>query len=438
MSAPSSLLIQNGRVLDPSQSLDAIRDILIEKGRIAAIEAVGVIPKTRAERALDVKDHWVTPGLIDAHVHLREPGFERKETIATGTQAARAGGFTAVACMANTEPVNDSPWVTAMIREKAKQSAACHVFPIGAVSKGLRGEHLAEIGGMVAEGACAISDDGMPVMNSLLMRRAMDYAKGFNIAIISHAEDAHLAYAGAAHEGQAAYRLGLRSNPSATEEIMVSREISLCRLTGARVHIAHLSTSGSVELIRRAKQEGLPISAEVSPHHLLLCDEDLEDAASRGESLTSLKMAPPLRTRQDREALRTALAEGIIDLFATDHAPHGLIDKDVPFDLAANGILGLQTAVPLTLEWALKEKISPLRWAEAWTSAPARLLNLPLGTLRVGVEADLTILDPAGKWILQEEQILSKSFNTPFLNRPLQGLVKWTILQGQVAQHGNA
>lgn len=430
MSEVASLLIRNGRVVDPSQKMDQIADILLEGGKISAIDKPGQIPDSRAARVMDAKGCWVLPGLIDIHVHLREPGLEYKETIETGTHAAVAGGFTSVACMANTQPVNDSPYVTAFIREKAKSSAWCRVFPIGAVSKGLKGEELAEIGGMVREGAYALSDDGMPVMNSYLMRKAMDYAKSFGVPIISHAEDWNLVGQGVVNESALSSELGLRGNPAAAEEIMVAREIALCRLTKAPVHIAHISTEVGLEHVRRAKEAGLPVTAEATPHHLSLTEECV-----RGYD-TNFKMAPPLRSESDVEALRKALSDGLVDLIATDHAPHGIVDKAVEFDQAANGIIGVQTAVPVTLELVHQGVVPLARWVESLTIAPAKLLNLPYGTLRVGQAADVTVLDPVTEWTLTEDLILSKSRNSPYLGSKFKGQVRATILGGRVVYEG--
>jgi dihydroorotase len=420
-------LIQGGRIVDPSQKKDTEGDLLIEEGKITAIELPGKIPAKKAQRVISAKGQLVLPGLIDMHVHLREPGLEYKETIETGTQAAVAGGFTSVACMANTQPVNDTPYVTAFIRERAKAVAACRVFPVGAVSKGLKGEELAEIGGMVTEGARAISDDGMPVMNSYLMRKAMDYAKAFDVAIISHAEDFNLVANASMNEGAFSNELGIRGNPAAAEEILVAREIALCRLTRARVHVAHVSTAVALEHIRRAKEAGLPVTAEVCPHHLTLTEEAIKSYD------TCCKMAPPLRTQQDVDALRAALKEGLIDVVATDHAPHGLVDKAVEFDQAANGIIGVQTAVPLTFKLVDDGMIKVSRWVEAMTSAPARILGLPLGTLQLGRDADVTIFDPEAKWTFSEDKNLSKSSNSPFLNWDLKGRVTATLVGGRIA-----
>ncbi|MGE0614809.1 MAG: dihydroorotase [Bacteriovoracia bacterium] len=425
-SEPTSILIREGRIVDPSSQKDGAGDLLIENGKVTAVDGPGKIPVARAQHVIEAKDLWVFPGLIDVHVHLREPGQEYKEDIRSGTFAAVAGGFTSVACMANTVPVNDSPQITAFIRERARSGAACRVFPIGALSKGLKGEELAEIGGMVSEGAVAISDDGMPVMNSYLMRKAMDYACAFGVRIISHAEDCHLVGQGVMNEGARSTTLGLRGNPAAAEEILVAREISLSRLTGCPVHIAHISTRLGLEHVRRAKEEGLLVTAEVSPHHLTLTD----DAVATYD--THYKMAPPLRTAEDVEALRQAVAQGVIDVIATDHAPHGTVDKLTEFDVAANGIIGLETAVSVTLKLVLEGKLPLGRWVESFTRAPAKLIGQDLGTLRVGAEADVTIIDPKAKWVLSENEIFSKSKNSPFLGWEFTTRVHTTIVGGKV------
>lgn len=423
-SQPNPILIRGGRIIDPSQKLDAEKDLLLEGGKVVAIDDPGKIPAKAGTRVVEAKGAWVLPGLIDIHVHLREPGLEYKETIETGTRAAAAGGFTSVACMANTQPVNDTPYVTAFIRERAKATASCRVFPIGAVTKGLKGEELAEIGGMIQEGAVAISDDGMPVMNSYLMRKAMDYAKAFGVPIISHAEDLNLVGKGAMNESALSNELGLRGIPAAAEEILIAREVALSRLTRCPVHIAHISTAIGLEHVRRAKHDGLPVTAEASPHHLTLTEEEV-----RGYD-TNYKMAPPLRTESDVEALVGAVKEGLIDVIATDHAPHGIVDKMVEFTEAANGILGLQTAVPVTLELVHKGLVSAENWVNSFTGGPARLLKLPHGSLRIGSAADVTVLDPNALWTLSDELILSKSRNSPFLGHELRGKVKLTLVGG--------
>ena len=422
----SSILIQNGLILDPLKDKPLLGDILIENGKISAIDLPGRIPPSRATQIISARNAWIMPGLIDMHVHLREPGLEYKETIETGTRAAVAGGFTSVACMANTLPVNDNAYVTAFIRERAKAVGVCRVFPIGAVTKGLKGEELAEIGGMVSEGICAISDDGYPIMNSYLMRKAMDYIKAFGIPIISHAEDWNLVGQGVMNEGALSNQLGLRGNPAAAEEIMIARDIALCRLTRAPLHIAHMSTELGVDHLRRAKEAGLPVTAEVTPHHLTLNEEALCSYD------THCKMAPPLRTQKDVEALQKALSEGLIDVIATDHAPHGEIDKAVEFDQAANGIIGLQTAIPLTLKLVHDQILTPLQWVRTLTLNPARLLKLPHGTLQIGSDADVTLMSPDQEWTFASEAIQSKSANSPFIGWKLKGAILATLVGGRI------
>lgn len=425
MSLQKPILIQNGLIIDPSQKINREGDILIENGKIVAHDGPGKIPARPEYQVVDAKGKWVVPGLIDLHVHLREPGLEYKETIETGTRAAAAGGFSSVACMANTSPVNDSPYVTAFIREKAKAVASCRVHIVGAVTKGLKGEELAEIGGMVQEGAVAISDDGMPVMNSYLMRKAMDYAKAFGVPVISHAEDLNLVGKGAMNESALSNELGLRGVPAAAEEIIVAREIALCRLTKTPIHIQHLSAEVSIEHVKRAKDAGLPVTAEVSPHHLMLTEECV-----RGYD-TNFKMSPPLRTQQDVEALRDALKTGVIDAIATDHAPHGETDKMVEFAEASNGVVGLQTAVPSTIQLVHDKIISLERWVESFTLAPAKLLKLPYGTLKKGSDADVTIIDPDALWVLKKDDLVSKSHNSPFFGLKFKGKAVATLVQGQ-------
>ena len=420
------LLIRGGKIIDPSQKLDEKKDLLIEDGKIKAIEKPGKIPVSSVRKIIEAKGFWVLPGLIDIHVHLREPGFEYKETLETGSRAAIAGGFTSIACMANTFPVNDSASITAFIREKAKASALCRVFPIGAVSKGLKGEELAEIGGMVEAGARAISDDGMTVMNSYLMRKAMEYSKAFGIAVISHAEDSNLVGLGMMNEGPLSTELGLRGNPAAAEEILVARDIALCRLTRSPIHIAHLSTKVALDHVIRAKEAGLPVTAEVTPHHLTLTDQSLRDYS------THYKMAPPLRSEKDVEALHEGLARGYIDMIATDHAPHSINDKALEFDQAANGITGLQTAVSVTLALVHNKTISSKRWVESMTLSPAKFLGIPHGTLKKGTVADITLLDPNEIWVYKEDQVLSKSKNSPFIGRKFRGRIKATLLGGKI------
>jgi dihydroorotase len=430
-----NLLLTDVRVLNPEQGLDQVSDVWISEGKLKAIEpAAHPVLRSLAERPIQRSGAglWLLPGLIDAHVHLREPGFEAKETLATGTQAALAGGFTTVACMANTQPVNDCPAVTEWILEKARTHGQCRVLPIGAVTRGLKGQELADLKGLVQAGVCALSDDGMPVMNSQLMRQAMEQAHALGRPIISHAEDACLQNGSILNEGIASQAWSWPGNPAAGEEILVAREIALCRLTGCSVHIAHISTAVALEHLRRARHEGLPVTAEACPHHLFLTEEDL----FRTQGLnTSYKMAPPLRTTRDQEALRKALAEGLVSLIATDHAPHTATDKALPFAQAANGIIGLQTAVPLTLQLVQDGLLSAQRWAESLTLAPARLLGRSdLGRLTLGALADLTVIDPHTPWTFTRENNRSKSENSPFLGTAFPGKVAATFYQGRLAE----
>jgi len=426
--------IVNGRVIDPSTGIDGEFDVWIESGKIRAVDRPGSFDSVGTPEAVetfDARGKMIVPGLIDVHVHLREPGFEHKETIASGTRAAVLGGFTSVACMANTLPVNDHPLITRAILEKARAAGQARVFPIGAVTKGQKGEELAEIGLMAREGICAISDDGMPVMNSALMRRAMEYAQMFDLPVISHAEDLNLSSGCPMSEGPVSSLLGLSGNPNASEEIMVAREVSLCRLTRARVHIAHLSTCEGLEVVKRAKEAGLPITAEVTPHHLLLNQKSWITCAHPHERANH-KMAPPLRSERDQEALLEALNSGLIDMVASDHAPHGCVDKEVEIEMAANGILGLQTTVPLLLELVAQKKMSLFRAIEALTVAPARLLKLEgLGSLASGSHADLAILDLNETWTLNPGAVASLSANSPFAGRSFKGKVVRTLVGGE-------
>jgi dihydroorotase len=402
-----SLLITNGRVVDPAGGTDAVQDVLVTDGRI---ERVGRgLKAPNGTRVVDASNKVVCPGFIDMHVHLREPGFEYKETVATGTRAAAAGGFTAVCCMANTFPVNDNRAVTDYILARAKVEGVVRVYPIGAVTRELKGERLAELAEQAEAGCVAFSDDGRCVMNAEIYRRAMEYALPFGTPLISHAEDAHLAGEGVMNEGLVSTELGLTGQPAVAEEAMVARDILLAELTGAHVHIAHLSTAGSARLVRDGKARGVKVTAEVTPHHLLLTDE-----AVRGFD-PSTKMAPPLRTKRDAEALLEALADGTIDCVATDHAPQALSEKEGEFAEAANGIVGLETAVPLLLDRLVRaEQIDLPTLVARMSTGPARLLNLPGGSLAAGAPADITILDLEHPWTVDPATFRSRSRNTPF------------------------
>jgi dihydroorotase len=421
-----SLFIKNGRVVDPSQKLDGIHHIWIEDGRIAAIGPNVAPPAGAAATSLDASGLIVTPGWIDMHTHLREPGASQKETILTGTQAAAAGGMTSIACMANTNPVNDNAFVTSFIHKKAATDSIVNVFPVGAVTKGLKGEELAEIGSMHEAGIFALSDDGKTVMNSYLMRKAMDYSKRFELAIICHAEDTNLKGKGVMNEGFNSARFGLRGIPRTSEDLIVARDILLAELTGARVHIAHVSTVGAVELVRQGKKRGVRVTAEVTPHHLNLTDDAV------AEYDTNTKVAPPLREQRDVEALREGLADGTIDVVASDHAPHAIEDKLVEYDFAEFGMVGLETAFPLYYRMCLKNGVGLTRLIAAMTTEPAKVLGIAKGTLRVGADADLTLFDPESTYRIDKMGFRSKSRNTPFHGWEVQGKVRYTIVQGQV------
>jgi dihydroorotase len=424
--AMTRLLIHGGRLIDPSQDLDDDLDLLIEDGCVARID--GGLKKPKDAESFDAAGLIVCPGLIDIHVHLREPGQEYKETVRTGTMAAAAGGFTAVACMANTEPVNDSRSVTEHILLEARRHGFARVHPIGAISKGLLGEELAEIGEMVRAGAKAVSDDGKPVMNAELMRRALLYAQHFGVPVIQHAEDLNLTGSGVMHEGEWSTKLGLPGIPGAAEDVMVARDLILAEDTGGRYHVAHLSTARSLDMVRRARAQGLNVTCEVAPHHLILTDEEV---AKSGFS-THTKMKPPLRSERDREALVNGLADGTVDCIASDHAPHHQDEKDVQFNLAPFGILGLETTLSLALDRLVRPGLLSLpRLVELLSTGPARVLNLPGGTLKPGSPADVTVFHPDGKVTIRAASFRSRSRNTPFDGWKLRGHPVATFLEGR-------
>jgi dihydroorotase len=418
------LLIRGGRVVDPASSRDGLADILVDRGRIAAVGE----PETLKAGDTDVVDASglvVTPGLIDMHVHLREPGYEYKETVATGCMSAVVGGVTSVACMANTNPVNDNVTVTKYIIEKAAVAGLANVFPIGAVSLGLKGEHLSEFGGMYEAGIVAVSDDGHPIMSSSLMRRALEYARMFDFPVIAHEEDLSLCCGGVMNEGVTSIKMGLPGLPTVGESAMVARDVELARYTGGRLHVAHLSTAQSVEMVRRAKADGLRVTAEATPHHFTL-----DETSCEGYN-TNAKMYPPLRTQHDVEAVRAGLADGTIDTIATDHAPHHRDEKSSHFEEAAKGIVGLETMLPLTLQLVRQGVFSLEQAIAAMTIAPARNLNLDRGTLAVGAPADITIFDPDRQWKVHAMELASKSKNTPFEGWSMTGKVTRTIVGGR-------
>ena len=419
-----NLLIRNGRVIDPETKLDGRRDVLIEGGKIAAIEPS--IDKADVE-TLDASGLIVAPGFVDIHVHLREPGLEHAETIESGAKAAAAGGFTAVCCMPNTIPVNDSAQVTSFIVERARRCAPVHVHPIGAITKGSKGEQLADIGAMRNEGAAAISDDGIPVMNSGVMRRAMRYAASFGMTVIDHCEDLNLSAGGDIHEGVQSTRLGLRGIPASSEEVMVARDIILAAETGAHVHIAHISTKNSIAMVRRAKRLGLPVTAEVTPHHFAITDEHIRGYDS------NYKMKPPLRRQDDIEAAIEGLADGAIDCIATDHAPHTGNTKMQEFERCPFGITGLETALGLALEKLYRGGIVDLtRLVRLFTTDAAACLDLPRGRLFAGGPADITLFSTEREWTYDVNATLSKSKNSPFHGRRFRGGPAATIVGGRV------
>jgi dihydroorotase len=420
-----SLLIRGGRVLDPANSVDAVQDLLIQDGKVARLGPKLAVPQ--ATTVIDASGKVVCPGFIDMHVHLREPGHEYKETVASGTRAAAAGGFTAVCCMANTSPVNDNRSITDYILAKARSEGIVRVYPIGAVTRGLEGKELAELAELAEAGCVGFSDDGKCVMNAELYRRAMEYTLPFAAPVISHAEDHALSRSGAMHEGVVSTELGLRGIPAAAEDVMVARDIVLAELTGAHVHIAHLSTAGAARLVRDAKARGVRVTAEVTPHHLLLTDEAVRSWDA------NTKMAPPLRTKRDTEALVEALADGTLDCIATDHAPHAVADKEGEFDRAANGIVGLETAFTVLHDRLVRPGVLPLATLVARLSRdPARLLNLAGGSLTVGAAADVTLVDPATPVTIDPARFASKSRNTPFGGWTATGAPWKTIVGGKI------
>ncbi len=425
----SSLLIKGGRVLDPSSGLDKEADVLIDDGTIREVR-----PHIRRRSGMEqvtAQGCFVLPGLIDMHTHLREPGEESKETIRTGTEAAAAGGFTTIVAMANTQPVNDSAIVTQFLRAKIKQDALVHVLLVGAVTQGLKGERLANIGEMQQYGIVAVSDDGKCITRSPVMRKALEYAKTFGLPLISHAEDPELGEQLGINEGLVATELGLVGTPNAAEETMVARDCALAQLTRARLHIAHVSTAEALESIRRVKEGGGMVTCEVTPHHLALTDEALLGFR------TEAKVNPPLRTELDRRALWQALRQGVIDVIATDHAPHSSIEKETSLQSAASGIVGLETAVSVVWTEAERLKFPPLELFAKLTCNPAKILGLEKkGRLEPGADADVTVFDPTKSWAVNPETFRSKGRNTPFAGTELRGRVVMTIVDGEIVYEG--
>jgi dihydroorotase len=420
-----NILIKNGHIIDPANKVDGKFDLLVAEGKIAKLGKPGSLPSNGAQ-VLDAGGKLVVPGLIDMHVHLREPGYEYKETIATGTAAAKAGGFTAVCCMPNTSPVNDSRSVTEFILSQAAKEGAARVYPIGAITKGSKGEELAEMGELHDAGCVGVSDDGRPVMNAAVMRRAMEYSKIFDTAVISHCEDASLAAKGVMNEGFVSTELGLRGIPDAAEDVMTGRDILLAELTGARLHICHVSTAGSVRLIREAKQRGVKVTAETCPHYFTLTED-----AVRGYN-TMAKMNPPLRTAEDVAAIRQGLKDGTLDVIATDHAPHALDEKSGEFDAAPFGIVGLETSVGLSIKLVHEGVLTMPQLIERMSATPARIIKSGGGTLSAGAVADITIIDPNVEWTVNAGEFKSKSRNTPFDRWKLKGRAVQTIMGGKI------
>ncbi len=415
-------VIKNGRVIDPATRFDGVADVLIEDGLIR-----GVGPGLSGDEVFDASGLIVAPGFIDMHVHLREPGFEHAETIESGSRAAAAGGFTSICPMPNTSPVNDNATVTSYIIEKARRHAVVNVFPIGAITKGSAGEELASIGSMIKAGAVAISDDGRPVMNARVMRRAMEFAKSFNIPVIDHCEDLHLSAGGDMHEGLESVRLGLRGIPSASEDVMVARDILLAELTGARYHVAHISARHSVEMVAFAKARGLAVTAETTPHHFALSDSEMRPYDS------NYKMKPPLRSVCDVGAVVNGVMSGAIDAIATDHAPHAGSEKMQEFEKCPFGILGLETAIGLALEQLVHTgKIGLMRLVELFTTGPEKIVRLGRGTLAAGAPADITIFSTDREWTYDVNKSFSKSRNSPFHGRTFKGGAAATIVRGEI------
>jgi dihydroorotase len=421
------ILIKGGRIIDPSQGMDEVRNLFIEDGKIKGYPRdTEELERDSTIQIIPASGKIVSPGFIDMHVHLREPGFEHKETIRTGCAAAAAGGFTSVVCMPNTNPVNDNASVTEYILLKARTEGVVNVFPVGAITKGQKGETLAEIGEMWEAGCVAISDDGRPVMNSKVMRYAMEYARAFDIPVISHAEDINLSSGGVMNEGFTSSMLGLRGIPNASEEVIVARDITLAELTGVHLHIAHVSTAGAVRLIRDAKRRGANVTAEGTPHHFTLTDK-----AVLGYD-TNVKVNPPVRAKEDMEAIREGLKDGTIDVIATDHAPHTEDEKKVEFDLAPFGISGLETALPLALQLVEDGVLTLPEVVRKLTFIPAQIIKSDRGTLKVGAVADVIVFDPNRTITVDREKFRSKGKNTPFHGWKLSGCVLYTIVDGKV------
>ena len=424
-----AIVLRGGRVVDPSQNLDDVRDVLLAEGRVAALAPDLETPENA--RVIDVSGQIVTPGLIDVHVHLREPGQEHKETIASGAASAAAGGFTAVVAMPNTDPVIDSPALVGFVAAQGARAGAARVYPTGAISLGLAGERMAPMGEMVQAGAVAITDDGHPVMDSGLMRLALEYARGFDVPIADHPEDLGLSAGGQMNEGLVSSRLGVRGKPNASEDVHIVRDLLVAEFTGGHIHLQHVSTAFGVESIRQAKARGVRVTAEASPHHLLLTEAAVEGYR------TDAKMNPPLRSEVDRLAVVEGLRDGTLDVIATDHAPHHYDEKERAFDDAPNGVVGLETSVGLMLTHIVGKGILDLTTlVERMSTQPARAFHLPGGTLEVGSPADVTVMDPSRTWTVDPQAFVSLSRNTPFGGWELRGRAVLTIVGGRIVHEG--